>query len=175
MALGCCATRVKVSEDVPLRVDDTFRERFGMTSVVAMITGHGDGVTRVRELLDGLARMHRLHPDVVADMQVALDEVLSNILRHGFVDGAPHRIEVALSVDAQTLTADVADDCAPFDPLAAPPPDRGTSLKDRQIAGLGVHFIRSLMNEVSYARVGARNQLVLRKSLTDEGGVNGAA
>ena len=146
-----------------------------MTSVVAMITGHGDGVTRVRELLDGLARMHRLHPDVVADMQVALDEVLSNILRHGFVDGAPHRIEVALSVDAQTLTADVADDCAPFDPLAAPPPDRGTSLKDRQIAGLGVHFIRSLMNEVSYARVGARNQLVLRKSLTDEGGANGAA
>ncbi len=76
-----------------------------MTSVVATITGHGECVTRVRELLDRQALVHRLHPDVVADMQVALDEVLSNILRHGFADGAPHRVEVALSVERGQLCA----------------------------------------------------------------------
>jgi anti-sigma regulatory factor (Ser/Thr protein kinase) len=110
-------------------------------------------------------------------MQVALDEVLSNILQNGFGDGLPHRIEVTLSVDGQALTAEIEDDCAPFDPLGVPSPELGASLKDRRVGGLGVHFVRNLMSEVRYARVGTRNRLVLRKSLTDpgEGGSNGVA
>jgi anti-sigma regulatory factor (Ser/Thr protein kinase) len=148
-----------------------------VTSVVATITEPSEGHTRVRELLDGLAQAHRLHPDVVADMQVALDEILSNILRHGFAGGARHRIEVRLSVDPRALVAEVEDDCPPFDPLAVPSPDLGASLKDRQVGGLGVHFVKNLMNEVKYSRSGARNRLVLKKTLTKggEGRSNGVA
>jgi serine/threonine-protein kinase RsbW len=138
-----------------------------MTSVVATITGQGEGVARVQALLDELAGAHRLPPDVVTDMQVALDEVLSNILRNGFADGGPHQIEVTLSVDPQALTAEVVDDCAPFDPLTVALPELGASLKERRVGGLGVHFVRNLMSEVSYARVGARNRLVLKKLLAN--------
>jgi anti-sigma regulatory factor (Ser/Thr protein kinase) len=137
-----------------------------MASVVATITGHGEDVARVQALLDELAGAHQLEPDVVTDMQVALDEVLSNILRNGFADGRPHRIEVTLSLAPEALTAEVEDDCAPFDPLTVAPPELGASLKDRRVGGLGVHFVRNLMSEVSYARIGARNRLVLKKSLT---------
>ena len=145
-----------------------------MTGVTATITGHDDGgVTRVQELLDRLAGAYRLQPAVVADMQVALDEVLSNILQNGFGDGLPHRIEVTLSVDGQALTAEIEDDCAPFDPLGVAPPELGASLRDRRVGWLGVHFVRNLMSEVRYARSGAGNRLVLRKSLIDQGGANG--
>lgn len=149
-----------------------------MTRVSATITERDDGgVAKVQGLLDGLAGAHRLEPDAVADMQVALDEVLSNILRNGFGDGLPHRIEVTLSVDRGGLTAEIEDDCAPFDPLGVPPPDLRGSLQERRVGGLGVHFVRKLMSEVRYARVGARNRLVLRKSLTDAGedGSHGSA
>lgn len=141
-----------------------------MSGVAATIAGPDDGgVARVQTLLDGLAGAHRLPPDAVADMHIALDEVLSNILENGFGDGLPHRIEVTLSVDTEALTAAIEDDCALFDPLGVPPPDLGGSLQERRVGGLGMHFVRNLMSEVSYARVGARNRLVLRKKLTDAG------
>jgi len=166
-----------VIRDVPRRAGDIRERGPAVTSVVTTITGPSDGVTRVRELLDGLARAHRLRPDVVADMQVALDEILSNILHHGFAGGARHRIEVRLSVDPHALVAEVEDDCPPFDPLAVPSPDLGASLKDRRVGGLGVHFVRNLMNEVQYSRSGARNRLVLKRSLSGsgEGEGNGVA
>jgi anti-sigma regulatory factor (Ser/Thr protein kinase) len=139
-----------------------------MTSVCTAITGRDDdGITRVQDLLDALAAANRLDADPVSDMQVALDEVLSNTLRNGFGDEQPHRVEVTLSIDARAITAEIEDDCAPFDPLSVPPPDLRGALHERQVGGLGIHFVRRLMNEVSYARVHGRNRLVLRKNLVD--------
>ncbi|HSW32895.1 MAG TPA: ATP-binding protein [Steroidobacteraceae bacterium] len=139
-----------------------------MNSARTSITGcDDDGIARVQGLLDALAGANRLPPDPVTDMQVALDEVLSNTLRNGFSDDLPHRVDVTLSVDSQTLTAEIEDDCAPFDPLSVPAPDLRGSLHERRVGGLGIHFVRALMSEVNYARVHGRNRLVLRKNLVD--------
>ena len=147
-----------------------------MTSCVATITGPGDGIARVESMLDEMAREHRLDADPVADMHVALDEVLSNIFRYGFADGLPHRVEVRLSVGPAMLKAEVEDDCAPFDPLALPPPDLSGTLEERPIGGLGVFFVRKLMSAVRYVREGARNRLVLEKWLSEnDGRANGTA
>jgi len=146
-----------------------------MTTCTATITGPGEGLARVEAMLDRMAKAHRLNADPVADMHVALDEVLSNILNYGFVDGKPHRIDVKLSVDPGTLRAEVEDDCEPFDPLALAPPDVSGSLEERQVGGLGVFFVRQLMSVVRYVRTGTGNRLVLEKSLLEEGGNNGTS
>jgi serine/threonine-protein kinase RsbW len=139
-----------------------------MNSARTSITGRDDdGIARVQALLADLAEKQSLPPDSVTDMQVALDEILSNTLRNGFDDGLPHRIDVALSVNSHLLTAEIEDDCAPFDPLAVPAPDLRGSLQDRSVGGLGIHFVRTLMSDVTYARVGKRNRLVLKKILVD--------
>jgi anti-sigma regulatory factor (Ser/Thr protein kinase) len=129
--------------------------------VSVTITAPGPEAAGVPDLLDSLARAHALDPGAVADMQVALDEALSNILRNGFADGAAHRLDVAIVVHGDRLIAELVDDCAPFDPLAVPPPDVGATLADRPVGGLGVHFVRHLMSRVSYTRIGDRNRLVL--------------
>lgn len=145
-----------------------------MTGVSAVISARDDGgLARVRELLDELAGDRGLPSADVADMQVALDEVLSNILRNGFGDGLPHRIEITLSVDRGSLIARIEDDCAPFDPLGVPAPNLRLSLKDRPVGGVGIHFVKNLMSEVSYGRSDAHNRLVLRKALADGGGRGG--
>ena len=139
-----------------------------MNRVRTTITGRDDdGIARVQGLLDALAAANRLAADPVTDMQVALDEVLSNTLRNGFGDDLPHCVEVTLSVDARALTAKIEDDCAPFDPLTVPPPDLQGSLHERRVGGLGIHFVRNLMSEVTYAHVRGRNRLLLRKNLVD--------
>lgn len=137
-----------------------------MSVVTICLTGEPGAPGQVRDLLDRLARARSLEPDVLADMQIALDEILTNIVHNGLADGLPHRIEVVLSVEPGSVTAQVEDDCAPFDPLSVPVPDLRSSLGQRRVGGLGVHFVRNLMNEVRYLRVGSRNRLVLRRIAT---------
>jgi len=137
-----------------------------MRCVVVSITRAEGAVEKVQASLDDLAAHHAVPPDVLGDMQIALEEALTNILSHGFGDGEPHRIEVTLAFEPTAIRAEIEDDCVAFDPLSAAAPDLAASLKERRVGGLGVHFMRRLMSDVSYARIGTRNRLVLRRTLT---------
>jgi serine/threonine-protein kinase RsbW len=131
------------------------------------IRNRREEVARVAEAVDRLATEHHVDAEVVADLQVALDEVLSNIVDHGYADDAEHEIRVELRVAGGALEAIVEDDGVPFNPLQSAPPDTRSPLAERGIGGLGLHFVRNLMSEVSYARVDGRNRLVLRKKLNN--------
>lgn len=123
-------------------------------------------VARVADLLDRLGVEHQIAPDVLADMQVALDEVLTNIISYAYKDKAEHEIRICFQVSDDMLEAVIEDDGVPFDPLTGPAPELRAPLHERGVGGVGLHFIRNLMSEVTYDRVGERNRLVLRKRLT---------
>jgi anti-sigma regulatory factor (Ser/Thr protein kinase) len=61
--------------------------------------------------------------------------------------------------------AEVDDDGRPFDPLSVPPPDLEKPIAERMVGGLGIHFIRNIMTEVSYSRAAGHNRLMLKRSL----------
>ena len=136
-----------------------------MRRAVVSITRAEGAVEEVQASLDGLAAHHAVPPDALCDMQIALDEALTNILTHGFDDGEPHRIDVTLAIEPTVIRAEIEDDCVAFDPLSAAAPDLSASLKERRLGGLGVHFMRRLMSDVGYERIGTRNRLVLRRVL----------
>jgi serine/threonine-protein kinase RsbW len=118
---------------------------------------------RVAGLLDRLGAERRLAPEMVADMQVALDEVLTNIIKYAYTENAEHKIHICFRVLDNVLEAVIEDDGVPFDPLAIRAPEVSAALHERRLGGVGIHFVRNLMDEVVYARVGDRNRLVLRK------------
>jgi anti-sigma regulatory factor (Ser/Thr protein kinase) len=136
-----------------------------MNQTEVTIHNRREELARVREAVDRLAAAHHLDAGVVADMQVALDEVLRNIVDHGYTDEAEHEIRIRLRVLDTVLEAIIEDDGVPFDPLQSPAPDTRASLRERRIGGVGVHFVKNLMTEVRYDRVGDRNSLVLRRNL----------
>jgi anti-sigma regulatory factor (Ser/Thr protein kinase) len=72
---------------------------------------------------------------------------------------------VRLRRTGDSVAVEVEDDGRPFDPLQVPPPDLTLSLEQRPIGGLGIHLIRNLMDEVSYARRDGRNVLKMAKHL----------
>lgn len=127
------------------------------------IVNQGSELARVAELLDRLGAERHLAPEMVADMQIALDEVLTNITEYAYTDNAEHKIHICIRVLDNVLEAVIEDDGAPFDPLAIPAPDVSAPLHERRVGGVGIHFVRSLMDEVAYERAGERNRLVLRK------------
>jgi serine/threonine-protein kinase RsbW len=130
-----------------------------------VIANRVEELARVAECLDDLGTRRGLPRDAVADMHVALDEVLTNVLSHAYDDAGTHDIRIVLAVYPDALQAEIEDDGRPFDPLAAPPPDRGAPLAERMVGGLGVHFVRSLMSGLAYQRIADRNRLVLTKTL----------
>ena len=120
------------------------------------------------ELADRVERFgaeQRLSANVVNALNVVLDEAVSNAINHGYVAGVRGEIAVRLRRGADRVEVEVEDDGRPFDPLRAPPPDLSLPLERRPIGGLGIHLIRNLMDEVSYARQGGRNVLKMAKRL----------
>ena len=122
-------------------------------------------LSRMPELVAQLAQAQGLSQDVVFCMNVALDEMLSNIIKYGYTDDAIHEIRIRLSVDGPMLVAEIEDDGQPFDPCAAAPVDVDAPMEERKVGGLGIHIVRQLMAEVDYARVDGRNRLVMKMLL----------
>jgi len=120
-----------------------------------------DEVPRLVELLDSFGTGAGLSDDVVFRLTVSLDEVVTNIVRHGFADEGGHEILLSVAVRDGLVTAVVSDDAPAFDLRTIPPADVDAPLDLRPIGGLGVHLVRSLTHELDYRRDADRNILTL--------------
>lgn len=136
-----------------------------MRTVETTIANRRDDLARVTTIVEDLAATHDLARDAVADIHLALDEVLINIMAYGYDDDETHEIRIRLSLDEELIEVEVVDDGRPFDPTQLAPPDLTGSLRDRPVGGLGMHFVRKLMSEVTYVRAGHQNRLLLKKCL----------
>ncbi len=108
-----------------------------------------------------------LPPGKCLPFELALEELFMNVVMHGSAAGSRRCVEVSLTLGADNLTMTMEDDGPGFDPLSLPAPDVTASLEDRPVGGLGVFLVRQLMDTVTYARVGGRNQLRMSKRLAD--------
>jgi serine/threonine-protein kinase RsbW len=116
-------------------------------------------------LVDVLAQRHGLPPTAVVDLRLLAEEACVNVVHHAFPQGEPGELSLSVSYDAGVATIVLEDDGAPFDPSQAPEPVLEAELGDRPIGGLGWHLIRTLADDVAYARHDDRNRLTLTKSV----------
>jgi len=130
---------------------------------ILSLTNKRTELRRLAAWVDEFATTIDLGEPARGELQVALEEVVSNVIKHGFRDGATHTFTVSLSADADFVTAVVTDDAPAFDPLARAEVDIAQPLEERPIGGLGIHLVRHLMDEVAYERREARNVLTLRR------------
>ena len=123
-------------------------------------------VDRLSSLVEAFGEAEGLGPESIFSVNLALDEVITNIIRYAHDDGQQHPILVRLALDQDVLSVEVEDDGRAFNPLDVPPPDIGATLDDRPIGGLGIHLVRSVMTAVEYRRENDRNVLTMKKRLT---------
>lgn len=119
----------------------------------------------VREGVEAFGERSKLPADVVFDIKLAIEEVVTNTISYGYADEKSHTIEVRLDLRGDQLKVRIIDDGRAFDPRDAKEPDTTTALKDRQLGGLGIHLVKNLMDHVEYRREGGRNRLTLTKNL----------
>ncbi|MFN0088358.1 MAG: ATP-binding protein [Blastocatellia bacterium] len=122
-------------------------------------------IGRISEEIDYFVVRHGLPDKIAFELNLAIDEILANIISHGYDDPGPHAIELRCALADGEITLEVEDGGRAFNPFDAPPPDLTASIEDRPIGGLGVHIVRTLMDHVEYRRRDEKNIVILRKKL----------
>lgn len=119
--------------------------------------------------LEAFGERERISPEAIQQLNIALDELVTNTINYAFDEGGEHAISIDLECGENSVVATVTDDGRPFDPFAVEEPDIDLPLEERQVGGLGVFLVRKLMDEFTYARDEGRNRVWLRKKLKSSG------
>lgn len=99
-------------------------------------------------------------------IDLCLEEMVSNTIKYGYRGEAGHAIEIEVVQSESELLIEIRDDAPFFDAFGElPPPALDRPLEERPIGGLGVHLVRSMMDEVSMRRTGGLNLTRLVKHL----------
>lgn len=118
-------------------------------------------LARITAAVEDFGEQEDWPPDLVFRVNLALEELGVNIMNHGYDEGL-HEFDITLISEDDTLTIEIVDDGRPFDPLHdAKQPDVGAAIEDRPIGGLGIYFVREMMDEMHYRREDGKNHLTL--------------
>ncbi len=96
-------------------------------------------------------------------VETAVDEACSNIIEHGYQGQETGEILCTTLTDNKGLTIILEDGGRPFDPSSIPDPQLDVSLDERKAHGLGLFFMRQLMDEVTFSTRGPINVLTMVK------------
>lgn len=129
------------------------------------LTNRLSELERLGRIVETFVEAHRLPRDLVYPINLALDEILTNIIAYAYADQEEHPITLRLSLADNILTAELEDDGRPFNPLDAPEPIMEGSVDERPVGGLGIHLVRTMMDHLEYRRERDRNRLVLKKAV----------
>ncbi len=132
-----------------------------MTHLEVVLKNQPGELARLHKILAEFAAGNRVSTKIVARMDLAFQELVSNIMQYAFPKLGDHQILVTLDLRDGTLVARIEDDGIPFDPVSYPAPDITLPLDQKPIGGLGIHMARKSVDRMEYHRVNDRNQLTL--------------
>lgn len=126
-----------------------------------------DALGELREFIEAAAVQHGLVKDDVFSFKLVVDELCANIIGYGFEGREePGWISLSFDADAEKARLIIRDNGMFFSPDQAKRPELEADWKEREIGGLGIYFVKELMDEVSYGRAEQNvNQFILEKNL----------
>ena len=129
-------------------------------------------LSELNTLLDQLQLLERkwsLSKKTSAEINLVLDELLTNIIKHSDCD-KKQPIVITLTKTDKKITLQIVDTGSPFDPTLCQLPDTNLPLEQRQCGGLGVLLIRQFTDRWKYTRSKDKNILSLQKIFPKECG-----
>jgi serine/threonine-protein kinase RsbW len=115
------------------------------------VPARADSLPGLLAFIDAVCRGHGLAPDVAFDARLAVDEMCTNIVVHGYRGLPPGPVALEVAVLADRIVIRIFDRGRAFDPRNAQVPDVHAPLEERDVGGLGCHLVRSVMDDIDYA------------------------
>src|SRR5574344_2024228 len=109
-----------------------------------IISNHVAELPILAEKIEELADQWGLTIPLAMNINLALEEAVSNVIFYAFDDEKEHDIKIVISLENKNLSIEIIDDGKPFDPTARKQPDVSLPAEDRPIGGLGIFLIRKM-------------------------------
>ncbi len=120
---------------------------------------------RLSEKLDLIGEQWKLDGKTILQINLALDEVFTNVVSYGMEKDASQLITFSLEKRGEEIEIVVCDSGKAFDLTGAAAPDLGLPVDEQQIGGLGIFLIRQYTDKIDYKREKGKNILTLTKKI----------
>ncbi len=122
-------------------------------------------LNKLEPFLNGIFEREHLDMSMLPQIDLALEEAVTNIIMYAYPEGEKGTAELNVEVADGQISATLIDSGTPFNPLQQQEANLDVSLEERKIGGLGIHLIKEIMDEVDYAYEEGRNLLRMKKRL----------
>jgi len=108
-----------------------------------------------------------LHPEIL----IAVEEIFVNIASYAYKPEEKGDLRISVTINKKAIIQ-FEDSGQPFNPLETTTPELNASIMEREIGGLGIHFVKNMMDEVEYRYDGGKNIFTIIKNTTKQDKVN---
>jgi serine/threonine-protein kinase RsbW len=119
-----------------------------------------DSLSAIGKYVNTAALEAGLDKKAAYKLRLAVDEIASNIIIHGYQEaGLLGEVVVRAQSDLETLTITLEDTSAPFDPRDKERPEQiDLPIEERPIGGLGIYLAVESVDRFDYEYVNNRNR-----------------
>lgn len=122
-------------------------------------------LNKLAQFIEELGEEIKLTPDLIFNLNLVLEEAVSNIIFYAYPKQMGKDIIVQADWNGRSLLFTLTDTGKPFDPTQVAETDITLSAEERPIGGLGIFLIKQIMNEIEYQRIEGRNVFTLKKDI----------
>jgi serine/threonine-protein kinase RsbW len=116
-------------------------------------------ISRLCDAIEHFCDQEQLSQKICHDMLLVLDELVTNIITHGFSTGTGKHVHIRLEKKEKGIYIELTDDAPAFNPLVAEKPDVNAPIEDRPVGGLGLHLMKQFSHHRTYQRKDDHNIL----------------
>jgi serine/threonine-protein kinase RsbW len=127
-----------------------------------------ENLERVLDFVEQFALSINLNEEITFDIKLAVDEAVSNIIRHGYNDIEKHYIEIELEQHYHEIIITITDDAKEFSILDYKIASIDVPIEMRKPGGLGIFLIKETMDNINWQRKEEKNILSLVKKIERE-------
>jgi sigma-B regulation protein RsbU (phosphoserine phosphatase) len=126
------------------------------------LTNNIDELSQLEPFLEEFFDQNSLDPALLSSVDLALEEALANVIMYAYPEGEKGEVTLTANVADNAICMEIRDKGIPFNPLEQQEANLDVPLKERQIGGLGIHLIKEIMDEVTYAYENGHNVLQMQ-------------
>ena len=135
------------------------------TDLEFALDGNVGELERLATQVGDFCQRNGLEGDVEFDLNLVLEELFMNTIRHGGCRDQAGAARIVLRMAGGAVELEYRDRGIPFNPLDAPPARTDAPLEERNPGGLGIHLVRQIMTDVRYRRSDDENRLTMARRM----------
>ena len=130
------------------------------------VEASSDNLDVIRNFVVRIAREMGFSDEQVYDIEVAVDEAASNVIKHAYShrNSGKRPLDIKVKKNKKFIEITITDKGKGFNPDEVKEPQIEEYLKKMKRGGLGLYLIKQLMDDVAFRiKPGVRNEIIMKK------------